>query len=256
MCHQYGVHCFEKRVAAKVRRGSGCCCARLLECGIAFDEDGRHAQAAAELDIRGRVTDHHAGRCGNRWELGGRLVEHAGKRLSAIALAFLMRTDKEGVDAGAVRLQQFLKMLMHRFHICGRIKTTRDAALIRDDDDQQSRLVEVGNGLRHAGKYAKLFPAGNIHAFRSLLVQDAVAIEEDGSQIPRERPSWRISHPVIIATDGHSSRRAAGRADGLKGAITLERELPQPGYNIWMEFSPTAWWVSWVPARRQAVEEA
>lgn len=170
MSLQQSLDSFEERTAAKVRRGSGCRDAGFVECGIAFDEDGCHAQAAAELDIGGRVTDHDAASCRNFWEPRDCLVEHARKRLAAIALTVIVRTDKEAVDVGAVSLQQFLKSLVHRFHVGGRIKTARDAALIGDDDYQQPCLIEAGNALRHARQYPELLPAGNVRAFRSLLV--------------------------------------------------------------------------------------
>ena len=66
------------------------------------DENGRHPQAAAEFNIDKRVADHDAGCGGDGWEPGRGLVEEARERLAAVALAFVVRAEEEGVDMRAV----------------------------------------------------------------------------------------------------------------------------------------------------------
>jgi len=150
--------------------------------GVAFEEDGGHAQAMAELDVGERVADHEASVGGDLGEVGAGLMEEAGERLAAVALLRVVRAEVEGVDMRAVRLQLALEGGVNLAHVAGGVEAEGDASLVGDDDDAQTRAVEASDGLRYAGQWLKLAPGSNVAAFRQLAVEDSVAVQEDGAQ--------------------------------------------------------------------------
>ena len=58
-------------------------------------QNGRHPQTAGEFNVDERVADHDAGCGGDGGELGYGLIEEAGERLAAVALAVIVRADEE-----------------------------------------------------------------------------------------------------------------------------------------------------------------
>src|ERR1039458_10634483 len=62
----------------------------------------------------------------------------------------------------------------------------------------------------------KIFPRGNVAAFRHLLVEPAVAVKKDGRYRARTIADWGVSHAVMIATGFPASAmpaRTRGRGD-------------------------------------------
>jgi len=98
--------------------------------GIAFQQEGGHAQAMAELDVGERVADHEAGAGGDLGELSAGLLEEARERLAAVALLRVVRAEVEGVDVRAVRLQPALQCGVDLAHIIGRVESQRNATLV------------------------------------------------------------------------------------------------------------------------------
>ncbi len=84
-------------------------------------------------------------------------------------------------------------------NIGGCVEAERDAALVGDHDDTQSCLIEAGDGLGDAGENVEGGRGRDIVAFGHLLVQDTVAVEEDGGEVARNE-AW--SHGVMIAMSG------------------------------------------------------
>ena len=119
--------------------------AGLLECRIAVDEDGEHAEAAAELDVGPGVADDDAGCRVDVGEIGLGLLEEAGKRFAAVAPILVVRAKVEGVDVSVVDCQFLLKRGMDAEDIRGGMETEGDAALIGNDDDAEAGAVEAGD---------------------------------------------------------------------------------------------------------------
>ena len=94
-------------------------CACLLSLAIAFNKDRPHTKPLSELDVRQRIPDHYAGLGLNVGKVAPRLLEHAGKRLAAVALLLVVRTEVEGVNARFRRLERILEHSVNRLDIAG-----------------------------------------------------------------------------------------------------------------------------------------
>ena len=75
----------------------------LLGLWVAFEEDGSHPEAMAELYVGEGISDHNAGCDGDIRELCVGLIEEARERLAAVAFLFVMRAEVKGVDVRALR---------------------------------------------------------------------------------------------------------------------------------------------------------
>ena len=169
--------------------------------GVAFDEDGGHAEAAAKFYIGPRVAKDGAGFRGYIGEVCERLMEEAGEGLAAVALGFIVGAEVEGVDARTLGVEVSLEGGVDVEDIGCSVEAEGDAALIGDDEDAEADAVEFGDGCDHAGKWLELALGGDEAAFGHLAVDDSVAVEEDGVQ-----RAWRIAvcgvrHTAMIPTD-------------------------------------------------------
>ena len=89
---------------------------------------------------------------------------------------------------------------MNCFNIGERVEASGDAALVGDHDDADAGLVQEMKSLWHVGENMEVFPTSNVLAFGHLLVQDSVAIEEDGVAGVPEYLIFLLEHVAIIAT--------------------------------------------------------
>lgn len=149
---------------------------------MAFDEDGQHAESAAKLYVRPGISDHDAGLRGNLREVGLRLLEEAWERLAAATFVLVVGTKIEGIDVRSLRFQVALECGVDGGHVGGAVESQGDAALIGDDDDSQSGAVELADRFLHAGQWLKFARRSYVAAFGHFLIQDAVAIKENGVQ--------------------------------------------------------------------------
>ena len=164
--------------------------------GVARDEDRFEPEIFAELDIGEGVADDDAGFRGDLRKFGFGLLVKAGTGFAAGALTFVVGAEVEGVDPGAGFTKGFLKRMMNGINVLRGIQTESDAALIGHNDYAEAGLVELGDGFRDAGKQIEMLPGSDVLAFRHLAIQDAVAVEEDGTQ----RVFGLLDvHPVMIA---------------------------------------------------------
>jgi hypothetical protein len=124
--------------------------------GVSFDEDGEHAEAAAELDVGPRVADDGAGLGCDVRIVGECLVEEAGQRLTAVALSLVVRAEIEGIDVGLLCGQVVLEGGVNIEHVGGGVETERDAALVRDDEYAHASAVELCDGFGDAGQRMEL----------------------------------------------------------------------------------------------------
>ena len=104
--------------------------AGFLASRVAIDEDGMHAEAAAELNVGERIADHGAGLGGDVREIGLSLLEQARQRLAAVALAVVVRAEVEGVQMRSGLLQQGLQFRLDCQHIRGGVQAEGDATLV------------------------------------------------------------------------------------------------------------------------------
>ena len=179
---------------------------------VAFEKDGSHAEVTAEFDVGEGIAYDEAGGRFDRRELGFCLFEEAGQRFAAVALAPVMRAEVKAVDVSAGDRQLSLELAVYGVHVRRGVEAEGDAALIGDDEDPESGLIETGDGLRHAGQEFELLPAGDVLAFGHFVVDDAVAIEKDGTESVARlggfgvvfgcglgRNFWLDRHPAMIA---------------------------------------------------------
>lgn len=167
---------------------------------IDLDEEGGDAEAAAKFHVHKGVSDHDTGGGGDAGELSSGLLEEARQRLAAVALAAVVGADEKGVDMRAVAVEQGLEGGVNRLDVGGGVEPESDAALVGDDHHAQSRAVEQGDGLGYAGQDVKAVPGGYITALRHLLVENSVAVEEDGGEVGGYALAGGVGHGVMIAT--------------------------------------------------------
>lgn len=167
---------------------------------IAFEEDGEHAKAVAELDVGERVADHCAGFGGDGGDSRNRLMEEAGQGLAAVALVVVVGAEEEAVQVRAGLPELALQVLVDGQDVRSRVETKGDAALVGNDDDAEAGAVEASDGLRYAGEQLEIVPGGDVATFRQLAVEDAIAVEEDSQQDTGMIAARGVSHAAMIAT--------------------------------------------------------
>lgn len=166
----------------QISRFAGGVRAGLLKCGIAVDEHRKHAEPAAELDVRPGVADNRAGFGADVGKVRLRLIEQAGQRLAAIALILVVRAEVEAVHMGFVVSQFPLKLGMDTEDVFLGTESEGNASLIGDENDAQAGAIEACDSLGNAGKYAKFPEGGNVATLRKFLIYNSVAIKEDRAQ--------------------------------------------------------------------------
>jgi len=165
---------------------------------IAFDEDGLHAEIFGELNVRERVADHQAARGSKGREALLRLKKQPGPGLAALAGVFVMRADEEAVDMRIGAGQLLLKFLVDGVQRAERVEPERNAALVRGDQYALLLLVELGNGLGHAGQHMEIGQRAHVFPFRHLAVQNAIAIKKDCFKILERETQPHILHIGMI----------------------------------------------------------
>ena len=174
--------------------------------GRGVELDAANAEGLRRPDIIVLVADHEAARRIDR-PLRGRLPEHAGARLAAVAAdrqfrhgAFrMMRTVVEGIDVGAMLAESVLHGGVKLRHGSFGIVTPRDAGLVRDHDDDVTGLVEHAHGLWRAGHPFELVGAVNI---AMIGIEDAVPVEKRRRPLDLaalQSPQLRLSHAARLA---------------------------------------------------------
>jgi hypothetical protein len=169
--------------------------------GIAFEEDGPHTQAVAELYIGERITDHDTGFGGDIRKLGAGLKEEPGEWLAAVASVLDVGAEVEGVDVCTLRLQPALQLRVDLMHILGGVLAEADAALVGDHNDTESPVVETRDSLWHPGQRLKFAPRCYISAFRQFAIENAVTVQEDGVQGARKNSVRGSDHIAMIAAE-------------------------------------------------------
>jgi len=139
------------------------------------------------------------------------LIKQARERLAAVALGLVMWAIVEAIDLCAVRLEMALQLGVDRVDIGGGVKTAGDAALVGDDDDPQSSMIQPRDGFGDAGEQAEFVRGSDVTAFRHFLVEDAVAVEEDRVQDAAHSAVTGSDHSIMIATYGHAQALRGGR---------------------------------------------
>lgn len=107
------------------------------------------------------------------------LFEETGEGLAAGALAFVVGAVEEGVDVGAKVLELLIEAGVDGIDVGAGIEPERDTALVGDDNDPETGLIELGNGLCDAREELKFIPAPDVVTFGHFAIDDAIAIEED-----------------------------------------------------------------------------
>jgi len=97
-------------------------------------------------------------------------------------LLLVVRAEVEAVDVSAGFCQDGLKLGMDVLDIGGGIEAEGDAALVGDNENTQTCLIELRDGFRHAGKQLEILPAGDVLVLRQFAVEDAVAVQKDSAQ--------------------------------------------------------------------------
>ena len=170
--------------------------------GAAGEVDGGHAEAAAEFYVGVRVAHHDAGGCGDLRELRYRLLEEAGQGLAAVALALVVRADEKSVYMSAEAGEVLLEGGVDGVDVGEGVEAAGDAALVGDDQDEQTGAVEAGDGFSDAGEGMEFGGSADVAALGHLLVEYSVAVKEDGAETGREAGGWLEGHRA------HDSNRA------------------------------------------------
>ena len=58
-----------------------------------------------------------------------------------------------------------------------------DAALIGNDEDAQAGLIQLCDGFGNSWEQVKVLPGCDVLSLRHFAVENAIAVQEDGSQI-------------------------------------------------------------------------
>jgi len=150
---------------------------------VSLNEDGFHAEGAAKFNVREAVADDQAGGRGDFGEVDLGLLKETGERFAAIAFALIVRAEVEAVDVGAGLSETLIQLDMDVIHVGGSVESEGDAALVGDNKDSKTGLIELGNRFWNAREQVEMLPAGDVLAFRHFAVDDAVAVEENRVQV-------------------------------------------------------------------------
>ncbi len=108
------------------------------------------------------------------------LIEKAGERLSAIALCLVVGTEIESVDVGIANFERIAESRVDVEHVCGSVKAETDAALVGDNENAQSGLIEFGDGFGNSGENVEFVWGGDVAAFRHLAIEHSIAVQKYG----------------------------------------------------------------------------
>src|ERR1700757_3736354 len=145
-------------MAGRCGKRAGLFCTRLLSFRGASDKYGWSSKAACGLNIGQGIADHNAVLRKRSGIVLQCLLEEPGSGLSAITLSFIVLTDIESVDMRAVLGKMFLQLFMQPLDVILRIVPQCDAALICDDKDGSSRVIQCSDRLFHAGQNFEALP--------------------------------------------------------------------------------------------------
>jgi len=91
-----------------------------------------------------------------------------------------MRAIINSVNVGALAGQPLAHTAVHCLQFAGRNKSLGNTALIADHDDLESGMIQLSDGILHAGEKMHLLPTGDVAAFPGLAIDHAVTIEKHG----------------------------------------------------------------------------
>ena len=178
---------------------------------VAREEDGAKAEVGAEVDVGERVAEDEAGGRFDAGEVGLGLVEHAGERLAAVALVFVVGADVEGIDVRAGFGEGLLQVGVDCSYRSGGVFAEGDAALVGDDEDAEAGAVEAGDGVGDAGEQGESIPTGDVFALGELAVDDSVTVEEYGLEWASGGSASRGVEAGAVVTMGHTAIIASER---------------------------------------------
>jgi len=87
-----------------------------------------------------------------------------------------MRTVVDGVDPGAGSRQIRRHSAMHGLQLLDGQETFCDAALVADNNDQQTGILQQGYGFHNAWEDMQFFPVRNVLSFGGFSVDDSVTV--------------------------------------------------------------------------------
>jgi hypothetical protein len=152
------------------------------------DEDGPRAGGASRFDVAPPVADHHAGAEVDVPALRG-VHEHAGSGLAArAAVGVVVRADHDLGDRQPVRHDR-----VHGVDLRPGAGAARDVGLVRDDDEEPTRVREPATGVAGSGEHDDILgPTGRVGASVADRggVEHAVAVEEHGPTRRRRHHSF------------------------------------------------------------------
>ena len=130
---------------------------RLLEArpglgGFRLNQDRAHTKPMAGLDVRDRIADHHAVAGVAAGKIAEGPLEHAWKRLAAIALAFVMHAAVDSVELRAVLPQVVLQVPVQRGYIGFAEQAQRHTTLVGNQDDLASAAIQASDHGLGKGK--------------------------------------------------------------------------------------------------------
>lgn len=111
------------------------------------------------------------------------LLEESNFRFTAITLVFIVWAVVESVNPGLVLGEMLLQAQVQRLHVSRRVVAEGDAALVGDDDNPASGMIERGDSAFSPRQDMEIAPAPDVSVFGWLAVDHAVAVEEDAADI-------------------------------------------------------------------------
>jgi len=79
-----------------------------------------------------------------------------------------------------------LKLAVECSYIGSGVEAQSDASLVTDDDDSDSGAIHASNGFNDSWKQFEFAPLKNEMPFGCLLIQHAIAVQEDGVYAARK----------------------------------------------------------------------
>src|SRR5689334_23874415 len=103
----------------------------------------------------------------------------------------VMRAVIRCIDRRSCAGQRVCHSLVDRFHASGGYEPFCNTTLIRYHDDPKSGSIQQGDCFSHSRKDVEILPGGYVVAFRRVLINHTVPIEENG-------PAHRASPALMI----------------------------------------------------------
>lgn len=145
---------------------------------VARQEHGSTSRASARLNVNLRVADHPRSSQVNP-AIAGSIQEHSRRGLAAAARRLrCMWTVVDRIDLSPHAPQGRPELLVEDLEVIFRDQAFRDAALVGDDDNVKTSVIEPGNGVGYTRQDLHILPARDVAPFRSLAIDDAVTVEK------------------------------------------------------------------------------